>query len=80
MAKRIKVKQETPPTLVWAYKELEELENRTGFITCEGSLAKKLLREGRVQDPRIGASALKHIEYAKPVKTTKAKPKATKEK
>jgi len=80
----VKVAGQKGVILVWAFQELDELDGRTGFITCDEDLGRKLLKSGKVQDPRIGAGSLKHIVYGKPTaveaKVTKAKPKNTKEK
>lgn len=48
--------------LVWAFKPLPELTHKTGFVTCEKPLGKRLIAEGRVQDPAVGAHWFKEIE------------------
>jgi len=50
--------------LVWSYKRLPDLDNRVGFIEVEDAKAKTLLASGDVQDPKIGAKALKYIDDA----------------
>jgi hypothetical protein len=58
--------------LVWAFAPVKELNGVTGFVECDSSLAAKLIEEGRVQDPRVGALHLKeitdHSEDMAPVK------------
>lgn len=59
-------------TLVWAYKPLKELKQETGFVLLEDDkLAAKLLKEGAVQNPQVGALHLNHIEEAAPAKVQK---------
>jgi len=67
MSKRKKVEH---VRLVWAFQELKELDKRVGFVTVEWDLAQKLLDSGKVQNPQIGANALKPIQYKKPKKQT----------
>ena len=43
---------------VWAYKPLEALGNRLGFVAVSSEVAAELLASGDAQDPRIGGSAL----------------------
>jgi hypothetical protein len=49
-------------TIVWAYKPLKELNGETGFVACSEELASDLIASGEAQDPKIGASMLKHVE------------------
>ena len=53
-------------TMVWAYEPIEELGNSTGMVACEEDLAKRLLREGKVQDLRVGARHLKELTSVSP--------------
>lgn len=48
--------------LVWAFKPLAELNNQTGFVTCDPEVAKKLIDKGDVQNPQVGALHLHPIE------------------
>jgi cell division septation protein DedD len=50
--------------LVWAFQPLPELKDQTGLVECEDSLAALLIESGKAQDPRIGATALTHIQAA----------------
>jgi len=65
-------------TIVWAFDALDELEERTGFVECDEELASRLVREGRAQDPAVGALLLKPItapgEYATRVLKPAASP------
>ena len=63
-------------TTVWAYKKLKELNDETGFVSVDEKIAAKLLKEGKVQDPKIGGKFLKHIDLT-PRKTRAVKPKVT---
>ena len=56
--------------LVWAYKRLEELDGQVGFVECDDKTGKKLLNTKRVQNPQVGALALKPIDYS-PIKKKK---------
>lgn len=49
-------------TAVWAFKPIKELDGRTGVVAVDTKLAEKLIKDGKVQDPRVGAMHLKHIE------------------
>ena len=65
--------------LVWAYAELDELNNQVGFVEIEDeSLAKELLEKEYVQDPSIGV--LHFAEIGTPIPAAKIVPskKATK--
>ena len=72
-----KPKVDEQQELVWAFKGLKELDDKTGFVECDSSLAKKLIKSGDVQDPRVGGRDLKYIEEkevkAKVTKELKAK-------
>jgi ABC-type branched-subunit amino acid transport system substrate-binding protein len=49
--------------VVWAYKPIEELQGKTGFVNvADKELAKKLLDSGEVQNPLMGAAALSPIQ------------------
>lgn len=48
-------------TIVWAYEPLEELDGRTGLVECDELVAAQLVRDAKVQDPRVGALMLKPI-------------------
>jgi hypothetical protein len=48
--------------LIWAYKKLNELNGRTGFVECEKTLAEKLIADGHAQSPAGGANSFKKIE------------------
>lgn len=61
---------------VWSPYKLEELKNRRGLFQVETKLAEKLLKEGLVQDPGVGATKLSAITD-KPA--PRAKKKAKKE-
>ena len=81
MAKK-KATQVKSEVLVWAFQPLKELDKATGFVTCDEDLATKLLADGKVQDPRIGAHSLKPIQD-KPTpapRKQKEAPKTTKAK
>jgi len=58
-------------TCVWAFRQLVELNDQTGFVECDDELAVQLLELGQVQDPRDGALALNEIDY-----TPRAEPRA----
>lgn len=49
-------------TLVWAFQPLPELNNETGFVTCDAKLAAALIEAEKAQDPRIGAHHFKEIQ------------------
>jgi len=59
--------------LVWAFQKLDELNNQTGFVNCDDKVGDKLLKSGAVQDPRVGAMALKSIETTKVVEAAPVK-------
>ena len=63
---------------VWSPYKLEELKNRRGLFQVETKLAEKLLKEGLVEDPGMGASKLTAITD-KPAPRAKKKAKAKKE-
>ena len=54
---------EEKTAVVWAFKQLKELDNETGLIYCTPTVADKLLKANKVQDPKVGALSLKAIEY-----------------
>jgi hypothetical protein len=49
-------------TTVWAFQPIDELNNETGFVSCDEDLAKKLISSGMVDDPAIGAGFLREIQ------------------
>jgi hypothetical protein len=48
------------PTTVWAPDPLPELEGRVGLVQIDDALAETLLAADRVQNPAIGAFALRN--------------------
>lgn len=48
--------------LIWAYKKIDELKGRTGFIDCPKELAEKLIADGHVQNPNVGGNHLKPVD------------------
>src|SRR4029077_14922679 len=65
-------------TCVWAFQPLPELNNQTGFVECEDTLAALLIQSGKAQDPRTGALALKDSTTAPPP-TSKPEPRGPQE-
>jgi len=59
--------------LVWAFKPLPDLNNETGFVTCDDALAARLLETGDVQDPAIGAHHFNEIQSAAAVEAEPVK-------
>lgn len=51
---------------VWAFKTLEVLGFKTGFVQCPEHVADFLIASGDAQDPRMGALCLRRIESASP--------------
>jgi hypothetical protein len=53
--------EESPamPTTVWAPDPLPELDGRTGFVQVDDDLAETLLAADRVQNPAVGAFAMR---------------------
>jgi len=49
-------------TVVWAFKELAILNNRTGIVACLQEVADQVIADGKAQDMRDGLLALKPIE------------------
>ncbi len=49
-------------TTVWAFKPLAALDNQTGFVVCDHTLADKLIESGDVQSLTVGGFYLKEIE------------------
>ena len=49
-------------TTVCAFQPIPELNNETGFVTCDEDLAKKLISSEMVDDPTIGAIGLREIQ------------------
>ena len=47
--------------IVWAFEPIEELDGKTGWVEVELKLAQKLIKQGKVQDGRVGATHLKEI-------------------
>lgn len=62
---------------IWAPWKLEELKNRRGLFDVEKKLAEKLLKEGLVEDPKIGANKLTKVTDA-PAPRKAPKPKKKK--
>lgn len=62
--------------LIWAYKPLKALKNKTGFLQVEESLAKELIASGDVQHPH---DEPKYVEDAPVQKELKTEQKVTKE-
>ena len=60
--------------MVWAYKRLPDLNNSVGFVEVTDAKAITLLASGDVQDPKIGAKALKYIDGAYDVPAPLTKP------
>ncbi len=60
--------------MVWAYKRLPDLNNSVGFVEVTDAKAITLLASGDVQDPKIGAKALKYIDGAYDVPPPLTKP------
>lgn len=56
-------------TTVWAFQELPELNNQTGFVACDSDLAKRLIDENLVDDMRKGGSFLRPITKVANYKT-----------
>lgn len=48
--------------IIWAYKKITDLKGQTGFVDCPKELAEKLIADGHVQDPKVGANAFKAIQ------------------
>jgi hypothetical protein len=48
-------------TTVWAFQPLPELNNQTGFVSCDSDLAKRLIDENLVDDMRKGGALLRQI-------------------
>lgn len=46
---------------IWAPWKLEELKNRRGLFEVDKKLGEKLLKEGLVEDPKIGANKLTKV-------------------
>ena len=63
---------------VWSPYKLAELKNRRGLFQVETKLAEKLLKEGLVEDPGMGASKLTAITD-KPAPKAKKKAKSKKD-
>jgi hypothetical protein len=59
-------------TRVWAFQPLPELNHETGWVECEEALAQRLIEEGLVQDPAVGALELKQVQE----RTTQLQPHA----
>jgi len=49
-------------TVVWAFKELGILNERTGIVACLRSVADDLIASGEAQDMQAGVIAMKPIE------------------
>lgn len=68
---------------IWAPYKLPELKNRRGLFNVETKLAEKLLSEGVIQDPNVGAHKMTAITDEEPKRvapvTASKKKKATKE-
>ena len=63
---------------VWVPYKLDELKGRRGLFQVETKLAEKLLKEGLVQDPSVGAAKLTKITDEPPKRKApkKKEPKA----
>lgn len=48
--------------VVWAFRQLPQLDHRCGFIECDEEMALSLIASGEAQDPRVGALHLREIE------------------
>lgn len=46
---------------IWAPWKLEELKNRRGLFEVENKLGEKLLKDGLVEDPKIGGNRLTKV-------------------
>ena len=66
---------------VWVPYKLDELKGRRGLFAVETKLAEKLLAEGLVQDPAIGANKMTPITDEAPKRKAPKKkaPKAPEE-
>lgn len=64
--------------LVWSFAEVKELNNETGFVVCDATLAVELIKEGKAQDPLDGALYLSTIGTPLPVKKAPKKTAAPK--
>lgn len=52
-------------TLVWVSKpDIKEVDGEQGFVEVTGTLAEKLIAEGKAQDTRDGALHLEEIQEA----------------
>jgi len=48
--------------ILWSYQPLEELKNKVGFVDCPNkATAKRLIKNGKAQNPMVGGAKLKHI-------------------
>ena len=69
--------------IYWAFKPLAETNGATGFVEIDDKIGDKLLKDGDLQDPRIGATHLKTIEtdgeYQTKVMTPKRRRKVSEE-
>ncbi len=61
---------------VWVPYKLEELKGRRGLFQVETKLAEKLMKQGLVQDPAVGANALTPITDEAPKRKAPKEPKA----
>jgi hypothetical protein len=48
---------------IWVHKKDSRIKGAVGFVTCDADIADALLKEGKAQDPRVGAHHLKEIDY-----------------
>jgi len=51
-----------PDTIVWAFRPLDQLGRQVGLVECDELLAAQLIADDQVDDPRIGAHALRQLE------------------
>lgn len=65
---------------VWVPYKLDELKGRRGLFQVETKLAEKLLKEGLVEDPAVGANKLTPVTDDAPKRKAAPKKKETKEK
>lgn len=60
-------------TVVWAFKELSELNNELGMVVCDEALAEKLIAKGDAENPQDGARYLTPIGGSKDLSEYKTK-------
>ena len=63
---------------VWVSKQgVKEVDGQVGFVSVSLALAKKLIKEGKAQDPNVGGLDLNYIEGEEPIPKTVKKNKPT---